>query len=68
MEKRTAKLAVNVGYDLGYTQERYADELGIDPRTIRRWVKGETGPDGETILKIIELCEEKGIDYHRYLF
>lgn len=58
---------------LGWTQMRFARELGIESvRTISAWENGESPPSGDTLLKMLQMCpdgdslREFGIDCSQF--
>jgi transcriptional regulator with XRE-family HTH domain len=44
---------------MGWTQAQAADELGLDPRTIRRYEANER-PVSRTVARLCELLAERG--------
>lgn len=47
---------------MGYTQEAFADELGVDRTTVGRWERGESEPSPEgrkRLIKSLEVSPEK---------
>lgn len=43
--------------DRGYTQESFAEKLGVPVGTYRNWEQGINTPDSETIIRIVQLLE-----------
>ncbi|MHB8576700.1 MAG: ATP-binding protein [Dehalococcoidia bacterium] len=45
----------------GYTQDAWADWLGVSRRTLQRWETGRTIPDALGEAALLRLCNEKGL-------
>lgn len=45
------------------TQARLAEEIGVDKTMVNRWVKGDSVPNGDKLIKIINLLR-----IHREVF
>ena len=43
--------------DRGYTQESFAQKLGVPVGTYRNWEQGINSPDNDTIIRIVKLLE-----------
>jgi transcriptional regulator with XRE-family HTH domain len=43
---------LKIGTGREFTAEQVAQEIGVDERTLRNWLYGETGPQGHDLLKL----------------
>lgn len=51
--------------DWGLSQEQFAERIGVDPRTVQRWERGECIPWPTFVAKIIDLAPEIGVSLQR---
>lgn len=49
----------NLRKEIGWSQEKLADEIGVDTKTYRRWEAGETQPSWSNHEKLLDLFWEE---------
>ena len=57
----TIEFMLKVRCKLKMTAEQFSEQLNCSPRSVFRWEKGETIPNGNVILRIVKLCKEREI-------
>ena len=46
--------------ELGLTQEKFAEQLGVNPDMVRRWETGKSKPSKGPVLKALLRAEREG--------
>lgn len=48
-----------------FSQNSFAEELGVSYSTVNRWETGKTVPNCSMMRKIVDFCKKYDLDYHK---